>query len=135
MNNIEKFKEMGIRIRKERDEYRASSELWRLRERARTLKTRKAKEKAWDKFETAFKAKFPDGAVVWIDEGIQFDRFRADSFVTYKPMQVVIRHNTGHGIYFDGLEYDRVEVFYDPCGHDNLMALELAQLNKEAVAS
>lgn len=126
------FEEMGIRIRKERDEYRTNSVLWNLRNRARSLKTTKAKRKAWDVFTVALQAKFPEGSTVWVDEGVHFDTFYGGSFATYKPIQVVIHWNNGHTIHFDLSSYNIVEIYYDPCGHDNLMALELAQLNNNS---
>lgn len=126
---INDYYEIGIKIRKERDDYRASSDLWKLRERARTLKTPKAQDKAWSKFYAAFKAKFPEGSKVWIDAGLNFNTLEAGGYATYKPMLVTVHWNGGRDIRFAGLDYDCLEIYYDPCGHDNLMALELAQLN------
>lgn len=127
--DIEAFKAQGIRLRKERDGYRASSKLWKLRERARSLKTRKAKDKAWKTFYKTFKEAFPEGSDVWIDEGLHFDCHEAGSFVTYKQGYYNIIWNSGKHIRFDLPYHDSVDFYYDPCGHDNLMALELAQRN------
>ncbi len=131
MTASEYFKELGIRVKKERDDYRASSVLYKLRERARSLKSKKARENAWSIFYSAFKQAFPEGSLVWIDESVHFDTENAGGFATYKPMQVRVSYNLDHRIVLEGLTYDRVEIGYDPCGHDNLMGLELAQIGNK----
>lgn len=117
-----RFKEIGIQIRAQRERYRATSTLYKLREAWRTRKTKRAREHAKEKFFQALRVRFPEGSLVDL-AGLNFDAFSGGSFATYKG-HAKVRYVTPSSILFDVDGFDRVELFYDPCGHDNLQALE-----------